>query len=84
MRSLVKLSLIAAAIPLVGAMPALAQKAGGQKPLKAEAAGEVPPRLLVALERAFPQVGHGADVPRGKGHGWGHLLHDHQETPVSP
>jgi hypothetical protein len=84
MRSLVKLSLIAAAVPLVGAVPALAQKAASQKPVKAASAGRTPPGILLALERAFPQVGHGADVPRGKGYGWGHLLHEHEETPASP
>jgi hypothetical protein len=86
MRNLVKFSLIAAAVSAAGTMPALAQKALGQKPVKPPAAssGKVPLGLLIAVERASPKVGHGADVPRGKGHGWGHLLHNHQETPVSP
>lgn len=86
MRSVTRMFLCAAAITAMGATPALAQKAPGPKPGKAAAErGEVPRGILIAMQKAFPQVGHGSDVPRGNGKGWGHLLHNHDdETPVSP
>lgn len=84
MRSVTKLSLVAVAISAAAAMPALAQKAPAQQRVKSAASADVPPGLLVALKKAFPTVGHGDAVPPGKGKGWGHLLHDHQDTPVSP
>lgn len=84
MRSVTKLSLAAVTISTLAAMPALAQKAPAQKPNNSAALNSVPPGLLVALKKAFPTVGHGDAVPRGNGHGWGHLLHDHEDTPVSP
>lgn len=86
MNTLSKLCLIGAGISAAVAVPALAQKPGGQKS-EAKPAGnpnDLPPGLLIAMQRAFPEVGHGADVPRGKGKGWGHLLHEHEDGPISP
>ena len=85
MSSATRMFLFAAAISAMSAAPALAKKETSPGP-KAAAGNqhEVPPGLLIAMQKAFPQVGHGADVPRGKGKGWGHLHHDHEETPVSP
>ena len=87
----IELGFIAAVVIAATAVPAAAQKASAQKASdkKSEAASkgksnEIPPGMLIAAQRAAEGAGrgHGDNVPRGKGKGWGHLLHDH--TPVSP
>lgn len=78
-------ALVAAAAVSTAAAPALAKaSAKGPDARPAARQNEIPPGLLKAMQRAFPEVGHGNDVPRGNGNGWGHLLHNHEETPVSP
>lgn len=84
MKSVLTVLLAAAAASIV-ASPALAkasEKGADARPTARQ--NEIPPGILKAMQRAFPQVGHGNDVPRGNGHGWGHSLHDHEESPVSP
>lgn len=65
--------------------PAIAQKASGKKQADV-AESRIPPGILKALEKDRPGAGHGHgdDVPRGNGNGWGHLLHDHEDVPASP
>lgn len=75
--------LMAACIPALMAAPAAAKSADKKPEAKSSEKGGVPPGILIALEKAFPKVGHGPDQPKGNGKGWGHLLHDH-EDPVSP
>ena len=87
MKYLPKLFLLTACIPSLIAGPATAKSdkgADNKASDKASEAKPVPPGILVAAQHASPKVGHGSDVPKGKGYGWGHLFHDHEDTPTSP
>ena len=79
------LSMVALAAATL-AVPALAQKANGKGAEPKPRAGPYnpPPGILIAAQHVADGAGHGHgnDVPRGNGNGWGHLLHDHE--PVSP
>ena len=86
MRSTLNLGAVLAAVLILSPSAAAAAKPNDgldkSKP-KAEAKGSLPPGIEKKLADALKAVGHGADKPEGNGHGYGHLLHEH-EQPVSP